>query len=241
MSITFAGRDPAVLAAVVDLEIDDRIAALGFARDRFGRTRLDLTGPTGNLLVVADTNIYLNRPDENESFDALPWADLVEDYTRPILLLVPMVVVDEFDKLKRSRDQRGRARRAGRWLAEIFDNPQDTVLLQPPSIRAAGVSCRLVLDDLDHERLPTNDAELIDVAATIQSVAGREVHLVTSDTGMALRARATSLTVHLLPDNSPAPPATNTRPPSREAPGKTDTSYRGQTSRGDSGDGGRAS
>jgi hypothetical protein len=57
------------------------------------------------------------------------------------------------------------------------------------------VRAHLFLDDPGHVRLPHADSELVDRCCALAAVAGREVTIVTFDTGMAIRARAANLAV----------------------------------------------
>lgn len=56
----------------------------------------------------------------------------------------------------------------------------------------------MVFDAPGHVRLPINDDEIIDKALVIQPLAGREVTLLTYDTGQSTRARSAGLRVHKL-------------------------------------------
>lgn len=60
------------------------------------------------------------------------------------------------------------------------------------------MTIELVCDPPGHVRLPINDDEIIDGALVIQSLAGREVTLLTYGTCQSTRARSAGLHVHLL-------------------------------------------
>jgi hypothetical protein len=66
------------------------------------------------------------------------------------------------------------------------------------------VTVEIVLDQPGHIRLPIDDDEIIERAATIQAVAGREVRLLTCDTGQDTRGRIAGLKVTKLPSNAGA-------------------------------------
>ena len=57
------------------------------------------------------------------------------------------------------------------------------------------VTMGLLFDPPGHVRLPINDDEIIDRAVAVQTLAGREVTLLTYDTGMSTRARNAGLKV----------------------------------------------
>lgn len=56
----------------------------------------------------------------------------------------------------------------------------------------------LVFDPSGHIRLPINDDEIVSRALAMQAQVGREVTLLTFDTGQSMRARAAGLTVRKL-------------------------------------------
>lgn len=150
------------------------------------------------LLVVLDTNVFVHGAKKLEDID---WNSLV-GRDEPIRLLVPMLVVDELDRLKQSKqpDVRGRATYTLAVLARCLAGPELQGWLHPPETQGPGsrnhVSIEVVPDPNGHVRLPLPDDEIIDRALTIHRIAGQDVHLVTCDTGMQMRARPTGLKVH---------------------------------------------
>jgi rRNA-processing protein FCF1 len=146
---------------------------------------------TANDLVVLDTNVYVHAPESYNMIDLAPYVGAESWH-----LLIPLVVIDELDRLKRSSGTsdggdkvRSRARQALR-LIEGGVATGDVIYPQDAS------TVEVVMDPDRHVRLPSADDEIIDRAITIQKVAGRVVHLVTSDTGMLFRARAAGLSAH---------------------------------------------
>lgn len=141
---------------------------------------------------VLDPCFYVEHPDE------LTGADLagLTAVTTPgwaMHVLVPLLVVDELDRLKRDNQARSRARTALTTLDEVFGNVSDERpmgrLRDDGSSGLGPVTMELLLDPPDHERLPDNDAEIVDRALAVQISSGREVTMVTYDKSMALRAR----------------------------------------------------
>jgi rRNA-processing protein FCF1 len=144
-------------------------------------------------LVVLDTNVYVHAPDP---FDALDLSAYLG--TDRWHLLIPLVVIDELDRLKRSTGtadngdrMRNRARQALRSLEQSVEAGD---LIYPQGYSTVEV----VLDPDRHVRMPLADDEIIDRAVTVQRIAGRSVHVMTSDTGMLFRARAAGLSAHKL-------------------------------------------
>ena len=154
------------------------------------------------VFVVADTSVYIKHPEKFGEWDHREHAAALAE---PIHLLVPIQVVDELDSLKESRTKPVRWR-AGQSLAvmnRIFVGTSFSATLQPEDWSAyergeegnprGALSAELLFDPPGHQRLPIADDEIIDRAAAVQALAGRQVTLLTYDTGMAMRARAAGL------------------------------------------------
>jgi len=130
---------------------------------------------------------------------------LINVWGSPIRVLVPMVVVDELDGLKQSKDRHVRWR-AGYTLAVLDRLFAKTT--GPARLHAAGAfppapdgrmrgeaMMELVFDPPAHVRLPINDDEIVDRALAIEPLADRKVTLLTYDTGQSTRARNAGLQV----------------------------------------------
>ncbi|WP_408022793.1 PIN domain-containing protein [Streptacidiphilus fuscans] len=103
--------------------------------------------------VVADSSFYIKHSDKLEEVNFSELLDLWDD---SVHLIVPMVVVDELDRLKEHRDRHVRWR-AGYTLA-VFDRlfyggtahavlqRPDTERLRTTGIEAGGVTIELLLD-----------------------------------------------------------------------------------------------
>ena len=158
----------------------------------------------GDVFVVPDTNVFLHHALQ---FDEIDWhaelAPRVADF-RNVRLVVPMVVVDELDRLKRAEDKT-RARESLAILESYIANPSRPAGLTTTTQTHGWVTVEVLVDDLDHVRLPDNDNEIVDQAAVLKQVTGREVIVVTGDTGMVLRAKAARLEVVRLTYLPPPP------------------------------------
>jgi len=146
-------------------------------------------------LVVLDTNVYLHAPTDFTSIDL--WKHVGEEAWH---ILIPITIVDELDRAKdfpgRKTDRgkestRDRARRTLRMFEELVGAPDEAV--KP---KGSKFVAEIVLDPPHHTRLSNTDDEIIDRAATISAIAGRDVHLITYDTGMLMRARGAGLFPH---------------------------------------------
>lgn len=182
------------LMSLVQLEIREvqrrlaaSTAALNEVYERWKRAR--------GTLVVADTNAYLHH---REEFDKVDWAYVVGAASHePINLVLPMVVIDELDRQKRTKE-RSRARTTLRCINALFTDPTLSATVGPASGSGEVVVAHLFLDDPRRVRLPHPDSELVDRAQSLAALTGRDITMVTFDTGMVLRARAAGLSVRHL-------------------------------------------
>lgn len=181
---------------LVEVEIDDRLAifaeAIRNTRAEFERwDRMD-------WIVVADTSFFHQHP---QKLDEVDLSKVLESRHEVIGLVVPMVVVDELEKQKRSTDKhlRGRAQvtlavfervasyGAGR-LREADFSPIDQ-----GAIPSGEIWLDVLFDLPGHTRLPINDDEIVDRALSVQALSGKDVTFLTYDTNQALRARHAGL------------------------------------------------
>lgn len=186
-----------VVNGLVSLELDQRI-------DAFDQAIKELEEqanrwPTLGDLVVADSSFYIEHTKKLEDVDFAPLDTALGDN---IHIVVPIVVVDELDGLKRSKDPIVRWR-AGYTLAvldRVFTRTTGPARLRAETLSALGLSIpvsqitmELLFDPPGHVRLPINDDEIIDRALAVESLAGRKITLFTYDTGQSTRARAAGL------------------------------------------------
>jgi hypothetical protein len=85
------------------------------------------------------------------------------------------------------------------------------------------VAVEVLLDDTHHQRLPDNDAEIIDRAVHVGELTGRNVTVFAGDYGMLYRAAAESLGITLMPrrarDAAPDSPELADSPLPADLPG----------------------
>jgi len=154
------------------------------------------------MFVVPDTSFYIEHPEKLEVAD---FAAALGARGDEIHLLVPIVVIDELDGLKRHNDRHTRWR-AGHTLG-ILDGvlangtgparlrEEDFSALDTGGIPRGQITVEIVFDPPGHMRLPINDDEIIDRVLAIQPLAGRDVRLLTYDTSQSTRARAAGVPV----------------------------------------------
>ncbi|MGW2595459.1 PIN domain-containing protein [Streptomyces sp. NPDC001515] len=200
----FAGsHQEALLNDLISLEMEERVAELGETAAALRKQGEDW-GSEG-VLVVADSSVYIQH-----EFKLLDWnfhslLDIREEHVR---LLFPMVIVDELDNLKQSKERVRRWRAAytlavlDKHLTQRSDfaviKAADYSGLESGGVPHGRVAVEILFDPPGHSRLPINDDEIVDRAAMVQLVAARPVRLLTYDTGQAMRARAAGLRVHKL-------------------------------------------
>lgn len=179
------------------IDLDEAIKTLQSERGRWSHA---------GRLILPDSNFYIHHPVKVEDADILAAADLRGTQAH---ILVPMVIIDELDGLKRQSKQPARWR-AGYTVAvldRVFQGVgrgitvgqlrADNITTTPGRgmTGLGGVTMELLLDPPGHARLPINDDEIVDRAVAVQTLAGRAVTLLTYDTGMSTRARNAGLRV----------------------------------------------
>ncbi|MCX4233258.1 PIN domain-containing protein [Streptomyces ortus] len=211
---TMAGTSQQRLVnGLVQQELDDRVGALDAAVEALQSHIRRWSGP--GRLAVADSSFYCNSPKPLADTDLHVLMGLPTDEN--IHLLFPIVVVDELDRLKEMGADHPRWRAGhtlGRLDEAITSGATGTLHDRKPGEGqsvVAQVTVEIVLDQPGHIRQSIADDEIIERAATIQAVAGREVRLLTCDTSQATRGRLAGLPVTKLPSKA----GTGDEPPRR--------------------------
>ncbi|NUW46015.1 PIN domain-containing protein [Nonomuraea rhodomycinica] len=199
---------------LVITELEGRQIAVGLAALQLAEQIERWARP--GVFVMFDTSVFIQHEDKLESID---FGQLLQVRAEPVHLLIPMIVIDELDSLKQSKDKhvRWRARHSLAVLDRLLPNPTHAALLrladyeplESGGIPRGEVSVEVVLDPPNHVRLPVEDDEIVDQAVTAQVLAGRPITLVTFDTGQSMRARAAGLrcTKIAQPPGDPPEPA----------------------------------
>lgn len=192
-----AGGPVGMVRDLVEVEIDDRLTVFEDST-RTTRAEFERWDRMGRILVAESP--YHQHP---QKLDEVDLSKVLESRDAPIGLVVPMVVIDELEKQKRSSDKnlRGRARAtlaivervarhggAGR-LREADFSPIDK-----GGIPSGGIWLDVLFDLPGHVRLAINDDEIVDRALSVQILSGKDVTFLTYDTNQALRARHAGLT-----------------------------------------------
>lgn len=143
-------------------------------------------------LVVVDTSALI----QGEWFEHVDWSTLLD--LRPhVRIVIPIVVVEELDRLK-DRERRSRAGDRSRRVLRKLRDLGAAHAGQPIPIRDK-ITVEVLLDDDWHQRRPNHDGEIIDQAKLLKAATGRPVRLVCVDASMEFRARQHGLTVTEMP------------------------------------------
>ena len=153
------------------------------------------------VIVVPDTSAFV----EGTYFTELNWQELANiDAQKPVRLVVPILVVEELDELKRGRDRaRDRARSVLRRLWELNSDGKQAGVI--PGSRP--VTVEVLVDDSWHVRRPVNDNEIIERALYVGEITGRGVILAAADYSMLYQSSSAGLKTALVdkPDQDAAP------------------------------------
>jgi rRNA-processing protein FCF1 len=173
--------EAAVSNGLIDLEVRQRVEAFDTAiksfQEQMGRW------PESTAVLVVDTGLFIQHPTKLEETDFAALAETVDD----VRVVVPLVVVEELDRLKESGKQHTRWR-AGYSLAVLERLHEEKTSLSSASVE-------VLMDSPGHVRLPDADDEIVDRALAVQTMASGPVRLLTYDTHMAMRARFAGLPV----------------------------------------------
>lgn len=204
-----------VVNGLLALELEERVAAFDAGITALQNQILRWSGY--EHCVMPDTSFYIHHPDKLEAVDP---GKLLGDPHTDFVVLVPMVIIDELDRLKETKDKQARWR-AGYTLAildRLFEDGKARAQLRRgetgPEAKVAplgNVWIELVFEPAGHVRLPDSDDEIIDRALSVEPLANRKVTLLTYDTGQSMRARNAGLQAIKLTHDIGEEPAPATR------------------------------
>jgi hypothetical protein len=186
------------LAQLVDGEVQQRVRALEEAKRRI-EADLQLWDNGKAVAVVLDTGAWLKYFDDPMNYDE--WREQLDERPHvPLVITIPMKVVDELDGSKRNRVDapkggksiRFRAGLALKYLEAQGVVPGERVKLQEGSTASAPPTQTVYLSvleqPLDQSPLPDGDLEIIERAGAVAPyVSG--IRMITTDYGMVYRAK----------------------------------------------------
>ena len=200
------GMDPTRnldVANLVRLELDDRAAAMEAAAAELETASGLWSG--NKQVIVADTNFYIYSADLFTTLDLRGLFETAE--TDTLVLVIPLLVVDELDNAKRNNDSKSHARMAAREINILFDRTDASRQIGDTMAEAV-----VLLEPPGYIRQVKPDLEIIGQSLALRAVATNVV-LGTFDIGMRLRATAAGLPVKLFdrPEQVPTWPAERRR------------------------------
>lgn len=184
------------LVPEVMAELDSRKQVITAAAESLDREcRRWQAQPT--TLVVPDTNLFLQ---EGKPFWEIDWLAHVGRAV-DVRLVVPIVVVHELDRLKRTGNNTARslARQALRWLASTL--PSDPHQWSEPLFDETPTTRVEVYVDDGPTRPEDADGVIIKFARRLARLSELSTRLVTYDLGMRLRAATVGVAAVQLPDD----------------------------------------
>lgn len=191
---------------LIELEISERQGAFADEINELNTVahqwKIDFESP---IALVLDTNILLDHYHELQSYDWNLALNVRSDVS--IILTIPVVVIDELDRLKVNKGKsvdkepsfRTKARLALKRIDNTFQQSNGRRLLQEQVLgggsgHQSAIHLAILFDEIGHIPLGHVDSEIVDRAATLTPFV-KEVRIATYDTGMALRARQSGLDV----------------------------------------------
>lgn len=164
---------------MVRLELEQRCSDLEDVRRSLDH--LSVRWPDSDTrFVLLDTSFFTRYPTEIADLDLTP----IGLESASVHLLLPMVVIDELDRLKERAPEFAHKRRswsALTYLDKILTTPTDVVFLRQVD-EAAGfgpVTLEVLFDPPGHVRMPNEDDEIVDRGAAVQALADRRVSILT--------------------------------------------------------------
>jgi uncharacterized protein with PIN domain len=146
-------------------------------------------------IVVLDTSALM----EGIFFTEYDWHALDAALAgESVRLVVPILVIEEFDVLKRTRDrhQKADAKAVLRSLWALHGTKPTFPASLP---QAADVTIEVYLDGDWHKRRDNNDGEIIDQALAVRELTGQQVILATCDYNQGYRAAAPGVETVFMP------------------------------------------
>ncbi len=116
-----------------------------------------------DAVIVPDTNVFLEH---RQPFDDIDWSTLVGPDAERLVVVVPILVVEEIDKAKRDGSRRmARARETLRRIDAIFS--LDTTRQAIHQSSSLSTQIEIQFDTPSHRRLDHADSEIVRKATSI--------------------------------------------------------------------------
>jgi len=175
--------------AFIDAEVARQVRRLEDLRDDLQR-RLDRAIAAPGAIAVLDTNVLLHH----QLPDSVAWREVVG--AESVRVVVPLRVIEELDEKKHSTSEKAR-RRARDRLPRLY------ALVgtggAPKALPHGHGSIEVFIEPGPRSRPADADTEILETAHDLRRLSGASVTIVTSDTGMRLRAEAEGLATVAMP------------------------------------------
>ena len=196
-ALSTGSGEHATLWQLVDIELNSQLELLSNELVELESTA-HRWGSQNAEIAVLDSNVVMSAINK---LAEIHWSQTLSTWPdTPVILAIPMQVIDEVDNLKDrgpNKDAQTKARIALRTIEEWFTQPHNPHLVRPKHVENGDgtrpeVWARIWYDDLRHARLPVPDAEIVRRSLDLEPY-GRNVTVITNDTSMLLRARGAGL------------------------------------------------
>jgi len=161
-------------------ELSDLLSDMKLRRERLGQIT--------EIVFVPDTNLFVHC----NPFDELIWTELSGG--APVHIVVPLVVIEELDRLKRSGVSA--VRQASR---ESLRRLESLGMLQAQSANLESATIEILEEEPYHLRAPTVDLEILETCSEINDASAGGVFVVTGDLSMIVRSRALGINALKVP------------------------------------------
>lgn len=185
--IRAVSQDTRMVFGMIEGEVREQVRVLGALREQIVHYARLLRPDEDEGLVLVDTNVYAH----GQPFEQVRWQSLVK--SKVARLVMPLIVVDELDKLKDKGSDSARA--VLRTLDTVIS---DAAFLAPIRIRP-GVTLQIANEPPGHIRLERADDEIVRQAFYFSLVTECPVTVITRDRGMRIRALASEVDARMLP------------------------------------------
>ncbi|WP_304454763.1 PIN domain-containing protein [Nocardiopsis sp. YSL2] len=173
--------------SLIRLEIEDQIDFISELVDQIEHYRKILAVDETESLILLDTNVLVH----GKPFEMVDWQELTN--SKSACLLFPLVVIDELDKLKDTKQHKARVP-----LSSLDHLTSNIDAFQRIKARNR-VDIQITNEPLEHTRLLRVDDEIVRQASYFQAATGNTVKIITRDRGMKFRAAASGLSAEILP------------------------------------------
>lgn len=191
---TIGAVDLNVNTETIKVEIDFRSRELEHIHKALEAQKARWAAPR---IVIPDSSMFCEHADKLEDWDLADHLGLAE--REPMHIAIPLVVVEELDRLKESgkKHTRWRAAYTTAVINRLLPDSNETGLLREGDYAPGRgpITLEILMDRPGHVRRANEDTEIVDQAFAINGLARQPVTVLTYDTGQTRQARVQGLKV----------------------------------------------